>query len=240
MATDTTPEEAEPGKPPAEPGEEDVLTDRGRSDAARVHERWCIVTRQRRPTARMIRFVPGPSGEVAPDLAAKLPGRGAWLSAERSVVEKAVRSGVFARAFRRPVVVPDGLVDRIEALIETRALERLGLARRSGEVVAGQDQVMEEIRRAAPAAVIEAADGAEDGRRRVLALLRAAHGKDGAGPLVVGCFTSEQLGMALGRTHVIHACLKRGRFAEAWIDDVTRLAGFRMIRPPEWRSGTDR
>ena len=38
----------------------------------------------------MIRFVVGPQGEVVPDLARCLPGRGLWVRAERTMVEKAM------------------------------------------------------------------------------------------------------------------------------------------------------
>src|ERR1700685_441932 len=49
--------------------------------------RRCILTRQRLPKERMIRFVVGPDRQIVPDLAAKLPGRGIWLSASADVLE---------------------------------------------------------------------------------------------------------------------------------------------------------
>src|SRR5579859_3654258 len=49
--------------------------------------RRCIVTRERLPKERMIRFVVGPDRQIVPDLAAKLPGRGIWLSASWDVLQ---------------------------------------------------------------------------------------------------------------------------------------------------------
>lgn len=49
--------------------------------------RRCVVTRESLPKERMIRFVLGPDRQVVPDLAAKLPGRGMWLSAAWDVIE---------------------------------------------------------------------------------------------------------------------------------------------------------
>jgi ribosomal protein L7Ae-like RNA K-turn-binding protein len=46
-----------------------------------------VVTRESLPKERMIRFVLGPDRQIVPDLAAKLPGRGMWLSASWDVVE---------------------------------------------------------------------------------------------------------------------------------------------------------
>ena len=52
-------------------------------------ERTCIVTRKCGPPEDLIRFVAGPDGTVVPDLKAALPGRGAWVSARASLVERA-------------------------------------------------------------------------------------------------------------------------------------------------------
>jgi hypothetical protein len=43
--------------------------------------RRCVVTRERLPKERMIRFVVAPDRRLVPDLVATLPGRGIWLSA---------------------------------------------------------------------------------------------------------------------------------------------------------------
>ena len=52
--------------------------------------RTCIVTGEEGAPERMIRFVVGPEGDVVPDLARRLPGRGMWVRAERAAVEQAV------------------------------------------------------------------------------------------------------------------------------------------------------
>ena len=51
--------------------------------------RTCILTRERRDRERLIRFVLSPEGEVVPDIAARLPGRGLWLTTSRRVVAEA-------------------------------------------------------------------------------------------------------------------------------------------------------
>lgn len=63
--------------------------------------RRCVVTRERLPKERMIRFVLGPDRVVVPDLTARLPGRGMWLSARRDVLETARAQGSLARAFAK-------------------------------------------------------------------------------------------------------------------------------------------
>ena len=62
--------------------------------------RTCIATGEEGAPERMIRFVVGPEGDVVPDLARRLPGRGMWVRAERSAVERAVAKNLFAKAAR--------------------------------------------------------------------------------------------------------------------------------------------
>ncbi|KXV23842.1 hypothetical protein AD935_00035, partial [Gluconobacter japonicus] len=63
----------------------------------------------------MIRFVVSPDNRVVPDLAAKLPGRGMWLSASRDVLDSPRTRQAFARAAKAQVSVPDSLADLVEA-----------------------------------------------------------------------------------------------------------------------------
>ena len=66
-------------------------------------QRTCIATGETGAPDRMIRFVVGPEGDVVPDLARRLPGRGLWVRAERAAVERAVAKNLFARAARASV-----------------------------------------------------------------------------------------------------------------------------------------
>ena len=214
-------------------------------------QRRCIATMESRPQGEMIRFVLSPDGQVTPDLAARLPGRGAWVTASRDAIDLAVKKGAFARAFKAQAKTAADLPVQVESLLAKRALEGLGLAKRAGDLILGFEQVREAVRKAAPACLIEAVDGAEDGREKVLALVLGAYGPDRAAgkdelsenqrlPPVIGCFSSEELGMALGRGRVIHACLKQGRFAQGWMSELARLAGFRLVWRTDWLPSDER
>jgi ribosomal protein L30E len=100
----------------------------------------------------------------------------------------------------------------------------LGLARRSGALVLGFDNVLRELEGLKPPKVlIEAFDGASDGKRKLYA---AAH-RLGLDCVVIESLTSAELGLALGRENVIHAAVRPGGFAERLILDAERLSGFR-------------
>jgi uncharacterized protein len=182
-----------------------------------LRERRCIVTGQTREEARLIRFVVGPDDTIVPDLAAKLPGRGIWVSADRATLAKAQ----FARPAKQKVKVPADLADTVERLIVRRMQDDLGLAKRAGVLVSGFDTVVDMIANAA--VLVEAADGAADGRRKLLGAARSR----GSDPKLIDCLTSEEISVALGRENVIHAALKSGQLAERLIFEAGRLSGFR-------------
>ncbi|MFI4976120.1 MAG: RNA-binding protein [Caulobacterales bacterium] len=194
-------------------------------------ERRDIVSGEVRDEVRLIRFVAGPDGAVVPDLARKLPGRGLWVAADRASVDTAARKNLFARAAKAKLVADPALADRVEALLETRLLAALGLARKAGELTLGFERVLAQVEAGKAAWLIEASDGAADGRRKLLAAAR----RKPPGPRLLGAFTSAELGLALGGQNVIHTAFLAGRGAERWTSDVERLAGFRPLFPESWR-----
>jgi len=202
----------------------------GRAELA-MRTRRCIVTGADLPEGRLLRFVADAQGRVLPDVAAKLPGRGLWVSAARAAIAQAAAKRLFARAAKAPVEAAADLAERAEALLVRRALDTLGLARRAGELALGFDKIDRALRSASPpAVVIDAADAAPDGRRK----LQAAALASGRAPYSVGCFSAGELGLALGLPNVVHAALKPGRLAERFVFDAGRLQGFRPLRPWAW------
>ncbi len=195
-----------------------------------ARERRCIVTGEVLPDTQLVRFVAGPDNEVVADVAARLPGRGLWVAARRDVLERAAKKGHFARAAKMPLRVPDGLADRVEALLVARMSGDLGLARRSGQLVLGFDNVTRLLSGSGTiAALVEASDGAPDGRRKLVA--QAARSLP-----VIDCLSNTELSLALGRENVVHAALKSGRLSQRLLADAGRLRGFR----PAERHGAER
>ncbi len=197
-------------------------------------ERKCISSGEIKPPSELVRFVVGPQNMLCPDLARKLPGRGIWVSVDRAALERAVAKGLFARAAKCQLTVPDNLVDLVERLLVARVIEGLSLARRSGAVIAGFTRVEAMLRQARPLALLEAKDGALDGRRKLLGLAKAWQ-KDPEGEIpVVSCLDSAELGLAFGRGSVIHAALERSGIGARVMQDLQRLGGFRDWIPQEW------
>lgn len=196
--------------------------------------RRCVVTRERLPKERLIRFVVGPDRSLVPDLAADLPGRGMWLSASRDVLESARDKGGLARAFARaargPVAVPADLPAMLDAALVRRIGELLGLARRAGQAIAGFEKAREWLRSGRASLVLEASDGSEAERARFLS------GSTGI-VAVVAPLPAAALGRMFGRDHVVHVAIAPGRLAERLHGEADRLAGLRGQGLPGQRLG---
>ncbi len=209
------------------------------TSAARPHATLAQASRERRDVvsgevmdeARLIRFVAGPDGQVVPDLARKLPGRGIWVAANRDAVAAAAKKNLFARSAKAPLKAAPDLADQVERLLRQRVLASLGLAKRGGGLTSGFEKVSAAISSGKAAWLIEASDGAADGRRKILALARKANPPPG----LVGVFGAAELGLALGLENVIHTAFLAGRAAGRWAEDVRRLEGFSPLLPEDWR-----
>lgn len=181
-------------------------------------ERKCIVTGKVRDKASLIRFVIGPDGNPVPDLEEKLPGRGIWIEAARETIETALKKGLFAKAARRKITGPANLADMVEGLLKKRCLNFLGLAHKSGLVVAGFEKVRAELKAGQGALLVEASDGAADGRNKITGLKPDMP--------VLSPFTAMELGQALGREQAVHVLLKSGSLTARLKTEAGKLSGF--------------
>ena len=189
-----------------------------------MRERRDIVSGEVLPENRLIRFAAAPDGMVIPDVAAKLPGRGLWVEASAKSIAIAVEKKLFAKAAKANVTASGDLPARTEALLVARMTGDLGMARRSGALVLGFDNVQRQLEGPKPPkALIEAFDGSKDGKRKLYA---AAHRLE-LECVVIETLTSAELGLALGRENVIHAAVQPGGLANRLIFDAARLSGFR-------------
>ena len=180
--------------------------------------RRCAVTRERLPVGQMIRFVIGPDRMVVPDLAARLPGRGIWLSARGDVIETARTRGAFARAARGAVSVPADLRSDLLLALVRRIGDTLGLARRAGQAIFGFARAREWLETGRVGLVMQASDGSPDERARFV-------GGRATGVAVVTPLDGARLGAIFGRDHVVHVVVAPGRLAEMLRIEAARLAG---------------
>lgn len=181
-------------------------------------ERKCIATGEVQPKHGLIRFAVSPDGVIFPDIMERLPGRGIWVSSERSALEKAVKKGLFARAAKQPVTVAPDLIEQVEMLLVRRIVDLISLARKGGEAVTGYEKVKDWLSKDYAEILIQASDGSERGKTKL------STPRDGS---FIGWLTADELGMAFGRQTVIHVVLAAGGLSQRVVEEAARLKGLR-------------
>lgn len=191
-----------------------TLRDKGR----KTSERTCIVSRAVLPPTELIRFVLAPDGSVVADLKHKLPGRGVWVTARKDMVAQAVRKKLFARAFQAEAKPAEALEETIGEMLRQDTRQALALANKAGCVVNGFAKVESLIMARDIAVLIHARDAAQDSRRKLSQALFRSFGEKISAIPVVDHLTGDELDLALGRYHVIHAALIAGTGSNGFVN----------------------
>ncbi len=181
-------------------------------------ERKCIATGEIAPKRGFLRFVVAPDGMIAFDLLERLPGRGMWVSADRSALELAVKRNLFSRAAKQPVQVPEDLVARVDQMLARRVADLIALSRKGGHAVAGFEKVKGWLADGNVAVLLQASDGSERGKTKLWTPQGARY---------FGILTAQELGLAFGRQSVIHGALAAGGLSPRVIEGAAKLQGLR-------------
>ena len=194
--------------------------------------RMCIVTRVVKDEAELLRFVRSPDGQAVPDLARRLPGRGAWVSLDRDTLAEAVRKRLFSRAFQAETQAAADLPDQVSRLLRQQALSLISLARKAGEATAGFMKVQEMLGRGRAAILLHAMEASPDGCRKLDKMLQP-------GTTRATLFHSCDLDLAFGRSNVIHAAVAKGGLAEKLLASLRRIEMFEGLKGPEGPEETE-
>ncbi len=192
-----------------------------------VPERKCILSGEHDARHNLIRLALGPDGQVAPDVRAKAPGRGAWIGVDRAALDaaqsKGKLKGALSRAFKTgDLFIPADLGARTEAALRQAALDRLGLEARAGNLITGGEKIETAARRGEVHLLIHASDAGADGNSKLDQAWRVGGGEEQG--LV---FPADRaiLSLALGRQNVVHVAI------------IDRAAASRVLHAIErWRA----
>jgi hypothetical protein len=190
-------------------------SEEGRS--AHVPERKCILSGEHDARDTLIRLALGPDGQVAPDVRARAPGRGAWIGVDRPTLEAAQAKGklrgALSRAFKTgDLKIPDNLGELTEAALRQTALDRLGLEARSGTLLTGGEKIETAARRGEVHLLIHASDAGTDGNSKLDQAWRVGGNPSSPDEAVQPqglVFPADRaiLSLALGRQNVVHVAI---------------------------------
>lgn len=189
------------------------------------------MSRVKRAPEELIRFVVDPEGRVVADLGRRLPGRGVWVTAERSTVAEAVKRNAFVKSFRSRVVVPADLPHQIERLLLRRVADALSLSNKAGLVTTGFTRIEAALGGGAVAALVHGTDAAEDGAGKLDRIFRAVARDAGRPAPIIRLLNVEELSLALGRSNVVHAALSAGGATNKFLNEASRVVRFRSDTP---------
>ena len=188
-------------------------TDSVKQRGDHVPERKCVLSGRHDARGNLIRLAIGPEGQVAPDVRAKAPGRGAWIGVTKvELIEaqaKGKLKGALARAFKGAALsIPESLADDIEIQLQRLTLDRLGLEARSGNLISGAEKVDAACRSGQVALLLHAADASDDGRKKRDQSWRVGEDKEGSGlGGVILPVDRGPLSVALGRDNAVHVAI---------------------------------
>ena len=202
--------------------------------------RRCILSGASAPRDELIRLALGPDGQVAPDVRAAAPGRGAWIGVSRIELEEAIAKGklkgALARAFKGGVTrMSDNLAAQIDDALERAFLDRLGLEARSGQLFTGYDKINVAARQGQVHLLMHASDASEDGNKKLDQAWRV--GSDAEGSNLRGLvlpIDRSPLSMALGRENVVHLAITDRAAAKRMGNIAKRLASYRGVNIHEF------
>lgn len=201
----------------------------GRGDRPQSEDslRLCMATRAERDPGELIRFVAGPDGAIVPDLARRLPGRGVWVTADKSSVARALATRAFAKSLKRNVTVNADLADIVEDLLVRRVGDALSLANKAGCIITGFDRIDRHLVEGGVYALAHGSDAAADGRAKLDRKFLAIIGATAAPGRIVAVLTVAQMSLAIGRPNVVHAALNNGGATDRFLDEAGRLLRYR-------------
>lgn len=182
-------------------------------------ERRCIVTGEHGTPETLLRFAVSPEGVLVFDCYQKLPGRGAWVTPNATMLQHAMDNKLFTKTFKSQVKLQEGFVDHVEERLKQSAYELLPLCQKSGLLISGYEKVKETFAQEAVAALIMASDASENAREKLFTIRKDY-------PLIEA-FTREELGVAVGREQAVQIALLESALSQKFIQKMQCFTGFR-------------
>lgn len=195
--------------------------------------RKCIISGEHGTRAQLIRLALGPDGNVAPDLFAKAPGRGAWIGVTSEELQKAQAKGKLAgllkRAFKTDKVeLADDVAGWIERGLEKAFLDRLGLEARAGHLILGAEKIDAAARSGQVRLLLHASDASADGSGKRDQAWRVGEEKEGSGEGGIKLpVDRDALSAALGRQNAVHVALIDQKAADRVMHHLGRWLNFK-------------
>jgi predicted RNA-binding protein YlxR (DUF448 family) len=186
--------------------------------------RRCVISGEVLGSHQLIRFIADADGFVFPDLGGKIKGSEAYVTADRLLLEKAVKTGQLARSLSARHV-DEGMPEMVDKLLVKRCQDHISLGRRSGIAIGGGGK----IRSLGEVAGLLIADDASQREARALR-------GDVEHDWIISVMGSHELGIPFGRRALAFVAVLHNpsygatQQSEKLSEELRRLATYRHKR----------
>ena len=180
-------------------------------------QRSCLGCRKTFDQNDLIRYALTPQGMVVPDVRRRLPGRGAYTCWSPLCLAHAVQRRQFDRAFRQPcqALQDDRLLADILKALRARMLGLIGMGRKSSQLVAGSNAVLDALGRPRQIDLLVLASDISAGIAEKVSRKAAR-----VEVKCLGMFSKIELGPLTGRAETSALAIYQGKLAEAFAADL--------------------
>jgi predicted RNA-binding protein YlxR (DUF448 family) len=185
--------------------------------------RRCIITGVSMEKEKMLRFICDELGVIWPDVAMKMPGRGAWVVADPVLVEAACRRKSFSRVFRRHITSDETtILASILLSLQQHVLSLIGMAKKASLVVVGMHNIT---------------SVSFNNIKCVFQAIGAKNTVKGWSGPVYQLFDLEILSAAVGVETAMYMAIKNAPLADRIVTETERLSLFRNAMNKENKEG---
>lgn len=182
-------------------------------------QRMCIACRKSQDKKELLRFVLAPDGRIVIDYRQHLPGRGTYTCISLDCMALAVKKNSFRRQYSQlsvPVEVAD-LQQQLQRALEQRISGLVKMARKSGQLLSGSNQVLDAFKKKSPPGLVVLADDITDAMGQKLAGI-AQRMKI----FSIRLFDKETLGQMLGKDERSVIAVMTGPLATTLLSELHR------------------
>lgn len=162
--------------------------------------RKCVLTGVVKPKDELLRFILLKDGTILPDFNKKLDGHGFYISNSKKILEELTVKNPLNKILHTKTVVKEDLPHMVEQILCKKGLDAVNLARKSGDLVLGQEKVKDIIAKGKAAFVIEANDAGDDGKQKITAMAKDME--------IYSLYDVATLSKALNRENTVYLAVK--------------------------------
>ena len=180
--------------------------------------RKCVVTGSVKPLSELLRFVVTPDNMLVPDFDKKLDGRGLYVCVSNKLLKKALEKKLFTKSARVCLKISQDFEKQTRHLLYQKGLNWVNLARKAGALAVGFEKVKASILKHQAAFVIRAADAADDGAKKLKAVVDDVQ--------VFDMYNSDDLSTALKTENTVYIAVLKGDISSKVYENIKRYQTF--------------